>query len=132
MLLGSILQRAMEGERIARNPARIVRKVKRGPRREVRPLVPVTVERLRAASRERDAILISVLAYAGLQPQKALALCWGHVRERTVLVERAASLGELKDTKTRAAVLEDRLGQLVASGVRSGVYDDRALRRAAV
>jgi hypothetical protein len=37
MLLGSILQRAVEGERIARNPARLVRKVKRGPRREVRP-----------------------------------------------------------------------------------------------
>jgi len=102
MLLGSILQRAVEGERIARNPARIVRKVKRGPRREVRPLAPVTVERLRGASRERDAVLISVLAYAGLRPQEALALCWGHVRERTVLVERAASLGELKDTKTRA------------------------------
>jgi hypothetical protein len=44
MLLGSILQRAVEGERIARNPARLVRKVKRGPRREVRPLAPVTVE----------------------------------------------------------------------------------------
>jgi hypothetical protein len=74
--LGSILQRAMEGERIARNPARIVRKVKRAPRREVRPLAPVTVEKLRAASRERDAALISVLAYAGLRPQEALALCW--------------------------------------------------------
>jgi integrase len=102
MLLGSILQRAVEGERIARNPARIVRKVKRGPRREVRPLAPVTVEKLRAASRERDAVLISVLAYAGLRPQEALALCWGHVRDRTILVERAVSLGELKDTKTRA------------------------------
>jgi integrase len=102
MLLGSILQRAVEGERIARNPARLVRKVKRGPRREVRPLAPATVEKLRAASRERDAVLISVLAYAGLRPQEALALCWGHVRERTILVERAVSLGELKDTKTRA------------------------------
>jgi integrase len=102
MLLGSILQRAVEGERIARNPARIVRKVKRGPRREVRPLAPVTIEQLRAASRERDTVLISVLAYAGLRPQEALALCWGHVRDRTILVERAVSLGELKDTKTRA------------------------------
>lgn len=101
-LLGSILQRAVESERIARNPARIVRKIKRAPRREVRPLAPVTVEQLRAASRDRDAALISVLAYAGLRPQEALALCWGHVRDRTLLVERAVSLGELKDTKTRA------------------------------
>ncbi|HEV7882034.1 MAG TPA: tyrosine-type recombinase/integrase [Solirubrobacteraceae bacterium] len=101
-LLGSILQRAVESERIARNPARLVRKIKRSPRQEVRPLAPVTVERLRAASQERDAVLISVLAYAGLRPQEALALCWGHVRERTILVERAVSLGEVKDTKTRA------------------------------
>jgi integrase len=85
-----------------RNPARIVRKVKRGARREVRPLAPATVEKLRAGSRERDATLIAVLAYAGRRPQEALALCWGHVRDRTLLVERAVSLGELKDTKTRA------------------------------
>lgn len=101
-LLGSILQRAVESERIARNPARIVRKIKRAPRGEVRPLAPATVEGLRAASRERDAVLISVLAYAGLRPQEALGLCWGHVRDRTLLVERAVSLGAMKDTKTRA------------------------------
>ncbi len=101
-LLGSILQRAVESERIGRNPVRIVRKVRRAPRREVRPLAPVTVEKLRSVSHDRDAALISVLAYAGLRPQEALALCWGHVRDRTLLVERAVSLGELKDTKTRA------------------------------
>jgi integrase len=101
-VLGSILQRAFEAERIARNPARLVRKVRRPPRTEVRPLAPVTVEALRAASEPRDATLISVLAYAGLRPQEALALTWGHVRERTILVERAASFGELRDTKTKA------------------------------
>ena len=49
-MLGAILQRALEAERIARNPARLVRKVRRPPRTEVRPLAPVTVEALRAAS----------------------------------------------------------------------------------
>jgi integrase len=101
-LLGSVLQRAVESERIARNSARLVRKAKRPARREVRPLAPATVEALRAASEPRDATLISVLAYAGLRPQEALALGWGHVRERTLLVERAVSLGLPKDTKTRA------------------------------
>jgi integrase len=60
------------------------------------------VEALRAASEPRDATLLSVLAYAGLRPQEAIALCWGHVRDRTLLIERAASLGELRDTKTHA------------------------------
>ena len=43
-----------------------------------------------------------MLAYAGLRPQEALALRWGDVRERTLLVERAVSLGKQKDTKTHA------------------------------
>ena len=112
-LLGSILQRAFESGRIGRNPVRLVRKATRPPRKEVRPLAPVTVEALRAASRPRDATLISVLAYAGLRPQEAIALTWGDVRARTLLIERAASLGELRDTKTRAHRTVRLLGPLI-------------------
>lgn len=101
-LLGSILQRAVESGRLARNPARLVRKVPRPRRREVRPLAPATIEGLRRASGPRDAVLISVLAYAGLRPQEALALRWGDVRDRTLLIERAVALGQEKDTKTRS------------------------------
>jgi len=81
---------------------RFVRKIARPRRKEVRPLAPVTVEAMRAAASPRDAALISVLAYSGLRPQEALALQWGEVRERTLLVQRAVSLGEEKDTKTTA------------------------------
>jgi integrase len=102
MLLGAILQRAAESGRISRNPARLVRKIARPRRREVRPLAPTTVEALRRASSPRDATLISVLAHSGLRPQEALALTWADVRERALLIERAVSLGEEKDTKTRA------------------------------
>ncbi len=101
-LLGSILQRAFEGGQIQTNPARAVRKALRPRRAEVRPLPPVTIERMRAASTPRDATLISVLAYAGLRPGEALALQWRDIREQTILVERAVSLGEEKDTKTAA------------------------------
>ena len=83
-LLGAILQLALESERIARNPVRMVRKVARPPKREVRPLPPATVEAMRAASGPRDATLISVLAYAGLRPREALDLRWRHVGERTL------------------------------------------------
>lgn len=57
---------------------------------------------MRRVSGPRDATLISVLAYAGLRPREALAPRWAGVRERTILVERAVSLGEEKDTKTHA------------------------------
>jgi integrase len=84
-------------------------------REEVRPLAPATIERMRAASSLRDATLISVLGYAGLRPSEALALNWQDVREKTILVQRALSLGEADDTKTQhhrtvrliAPVLED-------------------------
>jgi integrase len=67
----------------------------------VRPLAPTTIEAMRASLGLRDATLISVLAYAGLRPGEALALRWRDVRERTLLVERALSLGREEDTKTR-------------------------------
>ncbi len=101
-LLGAILQRAFESGLIQSNPARAVRKASLPRRTEVRPLAPATIERMRAASSPRDATLISVLAYAGLRPGEALALQWRDIREQTVLVERAISLGEEKDTKTAA------------------------------
>lgn len=101
-LLGSILQRAAESGRIPTNPARLVRKARLPHRAEVRPLAPITIERMRQACKPRDATLISVLAYAGLRPGEALALRWSDIRERTILIERAISLGEEKDTKTAA------------------------------
>ncbi len=101
-LLGVILQHAVMRGRIPKNP---VRRVERKPlplREEVRPLAPATIEKMRAAVGQRDATLISVLAYGGLRPGEALGLRWGDVRDRTMLIERAVSLGEIADTKTRA------------------------------
>ena len=46
---------------------------------------------------------MSLLAYAGLRPGEALALRWGDIGERTILVDRALSYGEVKSTKTRAS-----------------------------
>ena len=73
------------------------------------PLAPAAIERMRTylladGSEQplRDATLVSVLAYAGLRPGEALALTWGGVRERTILVQSAASYGEAKATKTNA------------------------------
>jgi integrase len=89
-------------------------------------LAPVTVEALRAASRPRDAALISVLAYSAF----VLRRRWGDVRERTILVERAVSLGQEKDTKTYARrtvrLLAPLREDLLAWRMRNGRPADRA------
>jgi integrase len=64
-----------------------------------------------------------VLAYAGLRPQEALALEWRHVRDRTLLVERALSDGQLKALKNRR---QPRTVELLAP-----LRDDLAAWRAA-
>lgn len=101
-LLGSILQRAVEAQHVETNPVRAVRRAPLPHRPEVRPLAPIVIETMRAAASPRDATLFSVLAYAGLRPGEALGLRWGDIRDKTLLVERAISLGVEKDTKTAA------------------------------
>jgi integrase len=68
-------------------------------------LAPLSVEmmraRLLAQDRMKDATLVCVLAYAGLRPSEALALRWGDIHARTLLVERALTAeGQVQRTKT--------------------------------
>jgi integrase len=105
VMLQGVLQRAVEWEYLAANPIRRVRKPVSRRRRVVRPLPPEVVEQMRDYRLSRGdiagATLLSVLAYGGLRPGEALALTWGAVGERTIVVSQAASLGQIKDTKTR-------------------------------
>jgi integrase len=102
--LQGVLQRAVEWRRIDSNPVKAVRKPPQRKGRVVDLPSATAVEqmrsRLRAQNRMRDATLICVLAYAGLRPGEALGLEWRHVRERTILIEQALALGEVKVTKT--------------------------------
>jgi integrase len=105
MVLSSVLQRAVEWGRIPANPVRLIRKPTAKRARVVRPLAPATVERMRRwlldRERQRDATLLCVLAYAGVRPSEALALTWGDVRERTLLIERSLDAdGSARRTKT--------------------------------
>jgi integrase len=101
-LVQGVLTRAVVLGKIQTNPVAAVRKPTQRRRRAIKPLTPKVVEQLRKQmSDQRDATLVSVLTYAGLRPGEALALTWGDVGERTILVERSVALGELKDTMTR-------------------------------
>jgi len=104
-LLQGVLQRACEWDRLASNPARAVRKPAAARARAVEPLTPDAVETIREWLKLRglirDATLVSVLAYAGLRPGEALALPWSAVRDRTLLIDAAVSVGVVGETKTR-------------------------------
>jgi integrase len=104
-IVQGVLQRAVEWHRLTTNPARAVRKPAQKRMRRIEPPSPLAVEQMRARLREkgrlRDATLVCVLAYAGLRPGEALALEWQHIGERTILIEAAVALGNVKEAKTR-------------------------------
>lgn len=153
MLLGAILQRAVEAGRIPLNPQRLVRKPKPPMRQEKRPLAPATVEVMRhhllspepvevSGSRPgqrarrrhkrnrrdphtclRDATLVSVLAYAGLRPFEALTLTWGNVHDRTIVVN-APKTGKRRSVRLLAPLAADLSAWRLAS---SNPADSRLL-----
>lgn len=104
VVLQSMLQRAVEWDRITTNPAKLVKKPSQTRTRAIRPLNPLQVEAIRKAlirdGKHADAALIAVLAYAGLRPGEALGLRWNDIRKNTILVERSVAFGKLKTTKT--------------------------------
>jgi integrase len=51
-------------------------------------------------TRQRDALIVSLMAYAGLRPGELRALCFGDVSENTIFVQRAGNPdGSIKTTK---------------------------------
>ena len=101
-VLQAIFAYAVSMERVTDNPVSRVAKPRQPGGREVPPVPPVTVEQLRARLGPADALMVSVLAYAGLRPQELLALQWNDIHERAILVRRKNVDGELYPyTKTR-------------------------------
>jgi len=101
-VLQAIFAYAVSTDRVTDNPVRRVKKPRQHGGREVPPVPPTTVEHLRARLRPADALIVSVLAYAGLRPQELLALQWNDIHERAILVRRKNVDGQLYPyTKTR-------------------------------
>jgi integrase len=74
-----------------RNPIWTAKKPPRKNSRRVPPALSIAeVEAIRAAMKQPDATLISLLAYAGLRPGEALALKWV-ISGRTSSASRAPS-----------------------------------------
>jgi integrase len=110
-LFRQIMGFAVQHGRLPFNPADVLRARKALPPQtrqgDIRPLDPVEVEAIRTAlmarktpNAVRDATLVSVMAYAGLRPEEALALQWEHIDTGSLRVRQANANGELGPTKT--------------------------------
>jgi integrase len=114
-VLSSILSTAAEAELITTNPMRTVRAPRAPMHAEVRPLAPASVEALRAVLDQRDAVLISLMAYAGLRPGEARELRWGHVLDHTLVVG-ASKTGQRRTVRLLAPLATDLRAWRMASG----------------
>ena len=104
VFLSGVMSAAVRWDRIERNPVREVRKPSAKRTRHVRPFPPRVVETIRASfladEQVRDAVLVCLLAYAGLRPEEARALRWSDFVGGAIYVERAAAGSTIKTTKT--------------------------------
>ncbi len=104
-ILSGMFRCAVVWDRVDRNPVADVPMPAALRSQHVRVVAPARVEAMRAQllarALERDAAIVSVLAYAGLRPQELRALRWSDIGERTLLVERAAAGSSIKATKTK-------------------------------
>ena len=99
-VLSAALGVAVQAGKLPFNPVAGLRSIPTAITR-VRALTPEEVERIRAAMpTARDAVLVGLLAYAGLRPGEALALRWSDLGEHLLVIDRAVSDGEIRQTKT--------------------------------
>jgi integrase len=106
-VLQSIFNRAVIEGLAERNPVAVVRKPSQRRKREPDLVSPETVERIRADLREADAMLVSLLAYAGLRPEsEAVTLTWGQVGRRSLRID-ATKTGRQRHVRLLAPLAED-------------------------
>ena len=113
--LSTVLRAAVEAGLVAANPVRSVRAPRAPLRDEVRPLAPAAVEALRSELGHRDAVLVSILAYAGLRPGELRELRWGHVQDRSLVVN-AQKTGKRRTVQLLAPLAADLREWRMASG----------------
>jgi integrase len=93
-VLSGIMRRAQVNGVVLGNPVSPVRKPRQRASRNVEPIPPAVVEHIRSQLRPRDAMLVSLLAYAGLRPEsEALTLRWSQVGDRTLTIPASLKPG---------------------------------------
>lgn len=122
-LLQGIMGRAVIRGRIPANPVREIRKPKQRKQRPPMPLAPAVVEVVRAQLGQRDAALVSVLAYQGLRPHEAIVLQVEDLRPSIHVREEHKTGREGRERRVRwlSPAKQDVLAYLMDSGIRTGL-----------
>lgn len=105
-VLSAVLGYAADDDLIPENPCLRLRDLPHKAERH-RARVPLVFERIRTAMEPRDALAVSLMYLAGLRPEEVWALPWGNVGDATLMIDRAATHGEIKRTKSRVGALVD-------------------------
>lgn len=93
-VLQGMLKHAVIDGVLRSNPVQVIDKPSQRRKREPILIGPDQVEAIRAQLGQRDATLVSLLAYAGLRPEsEAVTLPWSRVRERSILVAKGRKRG---------------------------------------
>lgn len=113
-VLQALLSMAVRDGIVAVNVAQQARKPRQGRTRAPYLVKPDGVELVRAhfaaAGRERDVVLLDLLAYAGLRPEsEAVVLPWRYVRDRSLLIR------DTKRGRERTVVLVEPLRETLAA-----------------
>ncbi len=149
LLLSGILKRAVVRGLIPANPVSMVQMPKAPPAAHRQPLSPATVERIRwimrsqrtrtvpataagkrpqrgyespvgtPAERQRNALIVSILAYAGLRPVEDRTARWDDLSERTLHV-LASKTGRARDVDLLHPLAQDLAEWRMACGRPAG------------
>lgn len=142
--LSAALGAAVDNELLEDNPCSGIKRLPTPPA-DTKALTPAEVEAVRRwMPTDRDRLIVSLIAYAGLRPGEVRALEWHHIGDRMILVEQAAQDDTIATTKTKkrrsvpicaelAADIAEHgrglPGTLVCPGARGGILDWKNWRR---
>jgi integrase len=125
-LIVRTLDFAADEDMIAANPAARVKPPSEDERPVASIVTPAQVEALRTVMNERDAVFVSILAYAGLRPHEARALTFDQFAGSTLHLRRAcAEDGSLQALKAGHEARDVPICSALAADVAASTWGKR-------
>jgi integrase len=136
VILSAVFSTAVEWKKVGINPVLTAPKPSASPKHLPRPFAALVIERIRLQMQRRktkdtagvrgdaDAVMVELMAYAGLRPGEALALTWLDVEPKKLRIEKSVALGEVQKKTKTGGVREPPLVAPLASDLQN-LYERR-------